>query len=66
MLLKHMSLGSVWGVAALAAGVSPVSILQVDDWARHSMPVRYYFSSYITAMDRHQDSVEHAVLGLSE
>ena len=32
----HMSPGSLWGVAvstALAASVSLVSILQVDDWA---------------------------------
>ena len=65
----HMSLGSLWGVAAsaaLAAGVSLVTILQAGDWTRVSMPAGHYFSTYITTMDRHQDSVQHAVLGLSE
>ena len=61
--------GSLWGAAAsitLAAGVSQVSILQAGDWARVSMLARHYFSLYITTTDRHQDSVQHAVLGLSE
>ena len=65
----HMSLGSLWGVAAsaaLAAGVSLVTILQAGDWTRVSTPARHYFSTYITTMDWHQDSVQHAVLGLSE
>ena len=65
----HMSLGSLWGVAAsaaLAAGVSLVTILQAGDWTRVSTPARHYFSTYITTMDRHKDSVQHAVLGLSE
>ena len=69
MLLKHMSLGSLWGVAAsaaLAAGVSLVSILQAGDGAKVSMPARHYFSTYITTTDLLQDSVQHAVLGLSE
>ena len=64
-----MSLGSLWGVAAsaaLAAGVSLVTILQVGDWARVCTPARYYFSTYITTMDWYQDSVQYAVLGLSE
>ena len=39
----HMSLGSLWWAAALAAGVSQVSILQAGDWARISMPDRHYF-----------------------
>ena len=42
-----MSLGSLWGdvaSAALAAGVSVMSILQVGDWARGSVLARYYFS----------------------
>ena len=52
--------------AALAAGVSLVTILQAGDWARVSTPARYYFSTYITTMDQHQDSMQHAVLGLSE
>ena len=41
----HMSLGSLWGVAAsaaLAAGVSLVSILQAGDWTRVSTPARHY------------------------
>ena len=65
----HMSLGSLWGVAAsaaLAAGVSLVTILQAGDWTRVSTPARHYFSTYITTTDRHQDSVQHAMLGLSE
>ena len=65
----HMSLGSLWGVgasAALAAGVSLVTNLQAGDWTRVSMPARHYFSTYITTMDWHQDSVQCAVLGLSE
>ena len=64
-----MSLGSLQGIAAsaaLAAGVSLVTILQVVDWTRVSTPARHYFSTYITTMDQHQDSVQHAVLGLSE
>ena len=65
----HMSLGSLWGVAAsaaLAAGVSLVTILQAGDWTRVSTPARHYFSTYITTMDQHQDSMQCAVLGLSE
>ena len=38
-----MSLGSLQGAAALAAGVSLVSILQAGDWARVSTPPRHYF-----------------------
>ena len=55
-----MSLGSLWGVAAsaaLAAGVSLVTILQAGDWTRVSTPAGHYFSTYITTTDRHQDSV---------
>ena len=65
----HMSLGSLWGVAASAAlahGVSLVSILQAGDWATVSTPARHYFSTYITTTDQHKDYVQHAVLGLSE
>ena len=43
----HMSLGSLWGVAAsaaLAAGVSLVTTLQAGDWTRVSTPGRQYFS----------------------
>ena len=41
----HMSLGSLWGVAAsaaLAAGVSLVTILQAGDWTRVSTPARHF------------------------
>ena len=65
----HMSLGSLWGTAAsaaLVAGVSLVSILQAGDWVDVSTPARHYFSSNITAMDQHQDPVQHAMLDLSE
>ena len=61
--------GSLWAVAAsaaLAAGVLLETILQAGDWARVSTSARHYFSTYITTMDWHQDSVQHAVLGLSE
>ena len=64
-----MSPGSLWGVAAsaaLAACVSLVTILQVGDWTRVSTPARHYFCTYITTTDWHHDSVQHAVLGLSE
>ena len=46
-----MSPGSLLGVAAsaaLAAGVSLVTILQAGDWTRVSIPARHYFSTYIT------------------
>ena len=49
-----MSPGFLQGVAAsaaLAAGVSLVTILQAGDWARVSAPARHYFSTYITTMD---------------
>ena len=65
----HMSPGSLWGVAASAAsaaGVFLVTILQAGDWAHVSTPARHYFSTYIATTDWHQDSVQHAVLGLSE
>ena len=64
-----MSPASLWGVAAseaLAAGFSLMTILQAGDWAQVSTPARHYFCTYITTMDQHQDSVQHAVLGLSE
>ena len=66
VLVKHMSPSSLWGAAALAAGVSLVSILQAGDWAGVPTLARHYFSPYITTVDWHQDSVQHAVLGLSE
>ena len=62
----HISPGSLLGAATLAAGVSLVSILQAGDLARVSTLARDYFSSYITTTDWHQDSVQHAMLGLSE
>ena len=65
----HMSLGSIQEVAAsaaLAAGVFLVTILQAGDWAKVSTQARHYFSTYITTTHWHQDSVQPAVLGLSE
>ena len=65
----HLSPGSLWQAAALAAGVSLVSILQAGDWARVSTPARHYFSLYITTLllqILHLDSVQHAVPGLNE
>ena len=65
----HMSSGYLQqgaASAALAAGVSLVTILQAGDWTQVSTPARHYFSTYITTMDWHQDSVQSAVLGLSE
>ena len=65
-----MSPGSLSGGAAASAalvdGVSLVSILQAGDWARVSTLATHYFSPYITTMDWHQDSIQHAMLGLSE
>ena len=52
--------------AALAAGVSLVSILQAGDSARVFTLARHYFSPYITIVDWHQDSAQCAMLGLSE
>ena len=55
-----MSTGTVRSAAvyvAFATGVSLLSILQVDDWARVSTPARHYFSTYITTTDQYQDSV---------
>ena len=46
----HMSLGSLWGVAAsaaLEAGVFLVTILQAGNWTRVSTAARHYFSTYI-------------------
>ena len=64
----HMLLGSLGAAAfaALAADVSLVSILQAGDWARVSTLARHHFSPYITTTDQHQDSVQCAMLGLSE
>ena len=65
----HMSLGTPQGAlaaAALAVGVSPVSILQVGDLARVTTPARLCFATYITTTDHYQDLVWHALLGLSE
>ena len=70
MLLEHICLwvlsGGAAASAALVAGVSLVVILQTVDWAIFFTPARHYFSHSITTMDWYQDSVQHAVLGLSE
>ena len=57
-----MSLGILCNAAALAVGVSLVSILLAYHKARVSTPARHYFSTYITATYWHQDCVQHAVL----
>ena len=65
----HISPGSIWGdaaSAALVAGVSLVSIMQAGGWSSVSTPGRHYFSPYITTMDQHQNSLQHAVLGPSD
>ena len=61
----HMSSGTLWGSAALAAGVFLVTILKAGEWAKVFTQAGHYFSSYISTTDWHQDSVQHAVLGLS-
>ena len=70
MLLKHICLQFLSrraaASAALAASVSLVSILQAGEWVEFSTLARHYFSPYITIMDQHKDSVQHAMLGLSE
>ena len=70
MLLKHICLQVLLGggapSAALVVGVSLVTIQQAGDWARVSTLARHHFSTYITTMYWHQDSVQHAVLDLSE
>ena len=70
MLVKHTCIRVLSGGAAastaLATGVSLVSILQAGEWAKVSTLARHHFSPYIKTTDWHQDSVQHAVLGLSE
>ena len=51
LAMAQKSLVSLWGAvasSALVAGISLVSILQADEWARVSTPARHYFSTYIT------------------
>ena len=65
----HTYLDSLQGAtssAALVAGVSLVSILQVGDWAKVSTLARLYFAPYIATTDWHQYSVQCTLLGLSE
>ena len=65
-----MSPGAHWGVAAsaaLAAGVSLVSILQAGDYARVPTPARhYFFNIYHHTQAETRIWVQHAVLGLGE
>ena len=64
-----MSPGSPWRTTASAdvvTGVSMVSTLQAGDWAKVSTQARHYFSPYITPTGQHQNSVQCAVVGLSE
>ena len=65
----HMSPGTLHGAVLSAAFVTSILLvpsLQGSHWARVSHPAKHYFSSNITAMDRHQGSIHWAVLGLSE
>ena len=65
----HMSQGTSQGAATSAtfeAGVSLVSILQAGGWARVSTTSRHFFSTFITTTEQHQDSIQQAVLGISE
>ena len=65
MLQRHVCLpvlSEVLQCIVFVAGVLPVSILPAGDWARVSTPSRHYFSTYITNMDKHQDSGQCTVL----
>ena len=65
----HMSSSTQHGVVlseALATDVSWVSILQAGEWVRVSTPTRHYFSTYPSTTDWCKDSVQLAILGLSE
>ena len=74
--VKHLlSLLESWAPAscltllalATAKHCSDITLLCIDNqhlFLQHN--ARHYFSTYITTMDWHQDSVQHAVLGLSE
>ena len=57
----QVSPGTLLGAAAFAsmvAGVSLVSIWQVGDWTRVSIPARHHISTYITTIGWHKDSVQ--------
>ena len=43
MLLKHICFWALSGAAALAAGISLVSMLQACDWTKVSTPARQFF-----------------------
>ena len=65
----QMSPCTLYGLAVTAAlvdGVSLVTFLEAADWARASTPARHYFFTCITNTDHHQDSIQSAVLVLSE
>ena len=64
-----MSLDTLQGAAlsvALVAGVSLMFIMQAGNQARISTLAGHYFSTYITTKVGYQDSLQHAVLCLSE
>ena len=61
-----MYLVSLQDAAALAAGISLVSFLQVGDCTKVSTPAGHYFSTCIATTSEHQDSAQHAVQGHSE
>ena len=61
----HVSPGNLWCAAEPAGfvtGISLVSILQVGDWARVSIPARQYFSIYITPTNCYLDCGQHAIM----
>ena len=57
-------------LATLKCFVVSAALVQVSlwspSWARASTSARHYFSTSIAATDQHHDSVQHAVLALSE
>ena len=61
--------GKVWSLTyfPLEPGCEDYAFLdQAVTNFRVSTPAMHYFSTYITTTDWYQDSVQHAVLGLSE
>ena len=62
----HVSGFSLWGYSFCSLGRwSLPGVCPAGRWLI-PMPARQYFSTYITTVDWHQDSVQCAVLGISE
>ena len=67
VLSRHICLQALSKVfAALLVGVSLVSILQAVDLASVYSSLTLFFLTYVTSRDWHHDSLQHAVLILSE